>query len=692
MRGRQRNAKDSAKAATICLSTQPAMNASTPTLLRRRMLSLRQTLLLGAGLGILLPALVLSYVQLVTKYAEDVNLRVRAPMVQYADVLARGMAVAIWNVDRSVGNELMESVMRNPDVARITVLDDNKEVFLRRQADSADGELISEEREVVYNGARVGKLVVHMSVERVRRDFWAGQMQQAVAIAAQVLFSFVLIWVLLERRMFNPLLRLREAADRLARGELADPIAAGRGDEIGLLAGSMETMRTDLASLIAERDQKNKALEHELLERQKAEEAVRSSEVKFAATFEASPVALSVSKRADTIRILDVNAAWSRQFGRDREAVVGSNGQVLQLWEDTTQRDQMLDHLFREGKVDRYVARLLKGNGDALLCEISGRIVTVRNEILLILAWDDITERDAHEREILQLNSTLEQLVQERTRELSATLEQLTSSQDELVRSEKLSALGSLVAGIAHELNTPIGNSLTVASTLQDHVRDFKVEMASGLKRSQLDAFVESTGQGASILMNGLRHAADLVSSFKQVAVDQTSLNRRRFNLRDTVGEVLMTLGPSLRKTTHTVDNLVPDGIVMESYPGPLGQIITNLVNNAVLHAFEGRDQGKVTIEARLLDSQRVELTLRDNGQGIPAANLGRVFDPFFTTKLGKGGSGLGLNIVYNLVNNSLGGKIEVSSVVRQGTCFTFVLPLKAPGSAIGADTGQGVA
>jgi len=664
----------------------------TPTR-RRRWLSLRQTLLLGAALGILVPALVLTYVQLVTKYAEDVNLRVRTPMVQYADVLARGMAVAIWNVDRSVGNELMESVMRNPDVARITVLDDNGEVFLNRRADSADGELIEEEREVIYNGARVGRLVVQMSVERVRRDFWAGQLQLAVAIAAQFIISFALIWVLLERRMFYPLLKLRDAAGRLARGELEEPIDLGRGDEIGLLAASMETMRTDLARLIAERDQKNRALEHELHERQRAERAVRASEAKFAGIFEASSIAIAVFLMRNNFQILDVNSSWESQFGLASEEVVGRDAGELRLWIDQAEREKLVEQLVKAGSVDRYLA-MLKGSseGKTLVCGISGRVISVGAEPLLVLAYDDITEKFEHEKEMLRLNATLEQRVEERTRELSATLEQLTTAQDELVRSEKLSALGSLVAGIAHELNTPIGNSLTVASTLQDHVRDFKAEMAQGLKRSHLDRFIESTSQGASILMNGLRHAADLVSSFKQVAVDQTSLNRRRFDLRDTVGEVLMTLGPSLRKTTHTVENLVPESIAMESYPGPLGQIITNLVNNAVLHAFENREQGIITIEAKPLDGQRVQLQLRDNGQGIPPAHLGKVFDPFFTTKLGKGGSGLGLNIVYNLVNNSLGGKVEVSSVVQQGTSFVFVLPLKAPGGVGSGEPGQGAA
>jgi signal transduction histidine kinase len=188
---------------------------------------------------------------------------------------------------------------------------------------------------------------------------------------------------------------------------------------------------------------------------------------------------------------------------------------------------------------------------------------------------------------------------------------------------------------------------------------------------------VQSSQQGTNILMRSLHHAAELVSSFKQVAVDQTSVNRRVFRLKETLNEILLTLGPSLRKTSHTVECVVPEDITMDSYPGPLGQIITNLINNALLHAFEGRQHGEIHIAAKLVQPGWVEISVADNGLGIPASHLDKVFDPFFTTKLGKGGSGLGLNIVYNLVNTSLGGRIQVTSPPGQGACFVLLLPLR---------------
>jgi len=314
-----------------------------------------------------------------------------------------------------------------------------------------------------------------------------------------------------------------------------------------------------------------------------------------------------------------------------------------------------------------------------MYCDLSGRLVELGGERVLIMAFDDITEKHRYEENILQLNTTLEQRVLDRTQELTDAMGQLRAAQSELVRSEKMSALGSLVAGIAHELNTPIGNSLTVASTLQDHASSFSESMAKGLTRSRLDEFVTNTQQGAGILMRGLQHAAELVSSFKQVAVDQTSLNRRTFDLQSTVLEILLTLGPGIRKSSHSVVTDIPPDIVMDSFPGPLGQVLTNLINNALLHAFDGREHGTVTIRATLDDPQRIQLLIADDGVGIPQAHLARVFDPFFTTKLGQGGSGLGLNIVYNLVTKTLGGTIHVASTEGQGASFRMILPRKAP-------------
>lgn len=286
-------------------------------------------------------------------------------------------------------------------------------------------------------------------------------------------------------------------------------------------------------------------------------------------------------------------------------------------------------------------------------------------------------------QEITLLNQQLESRVAARTQdlvELNATLKQtiadLKWTQENLVRSEKLAGLGALVAGVAHELNTPIGNALTVATTLQDHTRTINQEFQTGLRRASLEDFLAEARTAGELIVRNLHRAADLMTSFKHVAVDQTSENRRDFDLRTTLEEIVATLLPMLKKTPHRLNLDIPAGIVLNSYPGALGQIVTNLVNNSLLHAFEQQDSGLMTLSATLLNNRQVQLTFSDNGIGMSPETLKHIFDPFFTTRLGQGGSGLGMSIVHNLIYSLLDGVIEVESSPGQGTRFTISLPL----------------
>jgi signal transduction histidine kinase len=292
-------------------------------------------------------------------------------------------------------------------------------------------------------------------------------------------------------------------------------------------------------------------------------------------------------------------------------------------------------------------------------------------------------------RRFRDLNETLETRIFERTAELAhrnadlaKTLDQLNLTRDELVESAKLAALGSMVAGIAHELNTPIGNGLTVATTLEGRTSDFKKEMAAGLKRSTLDAYVADAAFASDILVRSLDKAATLVSSFKQVAVDQTSSQRRKFMLHDTLSEVLMTMGPGLKRTgCQVLLTEPPDDFQLDSYPGPLGQVITNLITNSVLHGYEGREPGEIRIVVARADDDHASIEVSDDGAGVPDGNLSRIFEPFFTTRLGKGGSGLGLSIARNIVVGTLGGKLSLKSTSGGGATFVVWIPKSAPGA-----------
>ena len=252
--------------------------------------------------------------------------------------------------------------------------------------------------------------------------------------------------------------------------------------------------------------------------------------------------------------------------------------------------------------------------------------------------------------------------------------------QAQLVQAEKNAALGGMVAGVAHELNTPVGNALMAATTIQHGVQDFRGRLAQGVRRSEFESFLELISGASEIAERNLHRAADLVGSFKQVAVDQTSDQRRRFDLSEVVREILLTLQPSLRCTPFTVHSDIIPGCEMDSYPGALGQVLTNLINNAILHGLAGRSAGSVQLGAHVGEAA-VDISVSDDGCGMAPEVRARIFEPFFTSKRGSGGTGLGLHICQGIVSRVLGGSISVHSSVGAGSTFTLHLPRVAPRS-----------
>ncbi len=264
--------------------------------------------------------------------------------------------------------------------------------------------------------------------------------------------------------------------------------------------------------------------------------------------------------------------------------------------------------------------------------------------------------------------------------QMASTLSELRAAQAELVQAERLASLGGLVAGIAHEINTPIGTALTAASVLREQVDIFKRVQATGrIGRSDLERLVEAADIGATFVSTNILRAAELVQSFKQVAVDRASDQRRTFALLDYIEEVLVSLQPRVRKTVHSVAIDGDRDIEIDGYPGAISQLVTNFVTNALMHAFTDDKPGHLQIDVEPAPPDFVLVRFTDNGRGIPAALLPKIFDPFVTTRRGSGGTGLGLHIVINLVTQQLGGRLDVTSTEGVGTTFTLRLPLVAP-------------
>jgi len=297
----------------------------------------------------------------------------------------------------------------------------------------------------------------------------------------------------------------------------------------------------------------------------------------------------------------------------------------------------------------------------------------------IVVNFHDITERKLARDELDHQRMHLAELVEERTVELSKALEVVRRSQDDLIQSERLASLGSMVAGLSHELNTPLGNTLLAATSLENLFQNIlEMSQSGSFKRTSLREFLISGTEMSSLISRSSQRAADMVASFKQVAVDQTSEQRRDFELSEVIKDNLSTLMPKFIKNRYELENQIPPGILCNSYPGPLGQILTNLVQNAIVHGVGELVNGTITITAEY-SGGFVKLSVSDNGRGMPPEIMEHIFDPFFTTRMGKGGSGLGLSISRRIATSILGGNLKAQSTIGVGSVFTLTFPAVAP-------------
>ncbi len=263
----------------------------------------------------------------------------------------------------------------------------------------------------------------------------------------------------------------------------------------------------------------------------------------------------------------------------------------------------------------------------------------------------------------------------ENYRTLHSTLDDLKTTQDQLVEAEKMASLGNLVAGVAHEINTPVGIGVTAASRLETKTNDFiELYNSKKMKKSDLEKFLSTNKEGTKIILNNLNRAAKLVQGFKQVAVGQSNEDKQKFNLKTYIDDTLLALQPKLKNKPYELQTDI-DELVIESYSGAYSQIITNLVMNSIIHAFKGRDKGTISLSVKK-HGERLKMTYSDDGNGIAPEILDKVFDPFVTTNREGGGTGLGMNILYNLAVQKLKGKVDFKSGVGEGVTFYFDLPM----------------
>lgn len=386
--------------------------------------------------------------------------------------------------------------------------------------------------------------------------------------------------------------------------------------------------------------------------------------------------------------IVDANGAARHTCQGQEQLVLGT---AIDCWLISEGLSELLQAEKPEEVLSRHLQWQLQcPQGCTLPVELSASRVDLGEGIYLVLVARDITERLQAQAALEEAKAELEEKVELRTQELTAlnqelqatnlelmrTIDELQKTQQHLAHSEKMAALGNLVAGVAHEINTPLGVGITLVSHLDQVTKELQERYQSGaLRRQEFTAYLAETREAAGMLQTNLNRAAQLIRNFKQVSVDQSSEVRRRFFVKEYLDSILASLYAQIKKTKIRVTVECDEQLTLEGYPGALAQIVTNLVMNSLVHGYEPDRSGEIVVKGEVVEGQFV-LTYADDGKGIDPEVLPRIFEPFFTTNRSGGGSGLGLYILYNLVTGRLGGTVDCHSQPGQGTAFRIEIPL----------------
>lgn len=382
-------------------------------------------------------------------------------------------------------------------------------------------------------------------------------------------------------------------------------------------------------------------------------------------------------------RIRSFNAGAERMFGYRTEEVLQQNIYTL-----LPSAPELIEQLAAAERAGDQAPSSIEGigithQGAAIEVEISVGVTEIEDIRYHAAVVRDISERTRVRRELERLNRSLH----EQVLETDAALTRLHEAQTQLVQAEKMASLGLLVAGVAHEINTPIGIAVTAASFLGDQANSVAAALKTGgLKKSQLEAAVTAFSDATEMILSNLQRAAALVQSFKQVAVDQGSAEWRQIELADYLAEVMLSLQPRIKMTPHQLHIDCPPGLMLYTSPGAIAQILTNLVMNSLIHAWDEGQAGLMQLSVRTV-GQQLEITYYDDGRGLSSEALPLIFDPFYTTRRGDGGSGLGLHIVFNLVSQTLRGRILASSQLGCGLRFEIVIPTQQASANTAAES-----
>jgi len=612
---------------------------------------------------------------------QDIQAQLTSIQRGYADSLAE----AVWNFDVDQIRLQLDGIVKLPNISYAEV---------RTQQDIYSAGKINSNAHILghaYNlevpqaaerglPTDIGSLYVVSNLES-----WIFKSAEKVKFSiAAVIFTVIMLAtfsLIIVRTLFTKNLKnMAEYAKRLNLERLDIPLNLHRpqftkssNDEISQMENAINEMRLTLKQQLQERKQSD--------ERMSAQWELLNNVL--------SNIPSGIFWKDSNFSYVGSNTNFAKDFGANSpDEIIAKSDYDLPWTKDDADRSRYQDMQIIE------TGKSLLNIEDAHINQEGKRVVNLlskvplknkNGEIIGILGvYSDITEMRQAAEQIRELNENLELKVKQRTQELEESnievgkaLDQLKNAQNQLVQSEKMAALGGLVAGVAHEINTPVGIGVTAASYLKDSVEKIKnLSLENQMRRSDFDQFLSQTDESTDIILKNLNRAAELIRGFKQVAVDQSSESNRPFKVCEYINEVLISLKPKLKKTKHKIEVVCNDDIEINSNPGAFSHIVTNFVTNSLLHGFENKEEGHMKFVVNR-EGDSLILIYTDDGVGIPEQYIKQIFDPFFTTKRGKGGSGLGLHVLYNSVTQSLGGTIVCHSEVGHGVEFVIRIPIE---------------
>lgn len=605
-------------------------------------------------------ALLATSVQLYTDY-RDSRQSLEQSLDKIHETVLPAVAVAMWKLDKEVMESILSGLLTQPDFLQAEVVDSYNTPILQL-GDLPEENSFERSYPILFTNIAghqlpIGTLKVTATLSVIYQHLFDKAIIILLTQGLKTFFMSICILLLVERMVIRHLNALVNWANKV---DLANPDQyltlpgrnTGDGDVIDKVNNAINTMQFNLIQALSQREQ--------------TERLVNS-------IIDNSP-SLIYAKDIQG-RYIMANQQYLETLQLPLDEVIGHTVKEIfpeALADKLRQHDSVVttiakpvmfdEQLNRNGQSDYYVSAkfpIFDEHG----CMIgTGGVST------------NITDRKVKEQQIIELNENLEEKVRQRTQELQESLNNLKTTQAQLIESEKMSALGNLVAGVAHEINTPLGISVTAISYIAELIEQFEREYHN--KAEQDPAVVEllaANKESTTILQSNLNRAIELIRNFKQIAVDQSSEMKREFELGLYLEELTHSLKPQLKKGGHTISIESPDAIRLNSYPGALAQVLTNLVMNSVLHGFKDRTAGHISIEAKQ-DGDIICIDYRDDGCGLSEEQREKVFEPFYTTARSASGSGLGMSISYNLISNRLGGQLACMQA-DWGAYFRITFP-----------------